>query len=368
MDVYIPLGLLLALFSFIFGRNPKNQNLVFSVVFLVILVFSVLRFGFGPDYYSYWDIWTSLQGAYDETYAGVGSSIEPLFLRILAFFPRYSYFIAVSSLLFIASYFLLFRKYVSEYLWIVVLFLFFNSNCLLGNYVAMRTMLCGFLFIIAFYFLTKGDVKSRVIYALIIILASRIHSSSIVLLLLVFLNHNQKSILYNWYFVAVVGLFSIFSVLIGNNIVVSGLSSLLIDNIETFDRYQEYELGNVSSSVMALLFRVVSLAIVLYLVRTAKNNTETEDVIIYKIAIIAALIQLFFGQSLVSDRYLMIINPFYIIAIVKSFKIEKSSLMRVMISVFVLGISMYLFNVKIGKDYSASFLHYQTIFSQPIIP
>lgn len=368
MDVYIPLGLLLALFSFIFGRNPKNQNLVFSVVFFAILLFFVLRFGFGPDYYSYWDIWTNLQGGYDETYVGVGSSIEPLFLRFLAFFPKYSYFIAVSSLLFVASYFFLFRKYVSEYLWIVVLFLFFNSNCLLGNSVAMRTMICGFLFIIAFFFLTKGDFKSRVIYALIIVLASRIHSSSIVLLLLVLLNHNQKSILYNWYFVAVVGLFSVLSVLIGNNIVVSGLSSLLIDNIETFDRYQEYELGNVSSSFMALMFRLVSLAIVLFLVKSARNNNKQEDVMIYKIAIIGALIQLIFGQSLVSDRYLMIINPFYIIAVVKSFKIEKSSLVRVMISIFVLGISVYLFTVKIGKDYSASFLEYQTIFSQPIIP
>lgn len=369
MNVYIPLGLLLALFCYASKSNVRNRRSVFVLLFLPILIFSAIRFGFGPDYFSYWDIWQSVRGSNVEGYTGVGSSVEPLFLKFLQVFPKYTWFIVFGSVLLMLSYYKLFEKYVPlEYLWFVVLFLFFNSNCLLGNYVAMRTMLCSVLFIVAFYFLSKNDIKGRIIYALIILLASQIHSSAIVLLVLVLLNTKQKSILYQWYVIIPVGVVAVLSVLIGNNIIISSLSSFLVDNVESFDRYQEYEMGNVSSSLMAILFRVFSFVILAYLVFSAKKETEQTYTLIYKIAIVAAIIQLFFGQSIISDRYLMILNPFYIIAITRAFISEKNSSYKTLLTVLVLGISLYLFYVKINKDYSASFLTYQTIFTQTIIP
>ena len=369
MDVYIPMGLLLALFCFALRNNVRNRRMIFILLFLPILVFSAIRFGFGPDYFSYWDIWQSVRGTDVEGYTGVGSSVEPLFLKLLQLFPKYTWFIVFGSVFLILSYYTLFEKYVPiKYLWFVVLFLFFNSNCLLGNYVAMRTMLCGILFICAFYFLNKNNLKGRIIYILIILLAGQIHSSAIVLLLFVLLNTKQASILYQWYIIIPIGVVALLSVMIGNNIIVSYISSYLVDNVESFSRYQEYEMGNVSSSLMAILFRLFSFVILAYLVISAKKETEQTYTLIYKIAIVAAIIQLFFGQSIISDRYLMILNPFYLIALTRAFISEKNGSYKSVLMVLVLGISLYLFNAKINKDYSVSFLHYQTIFSQNIIP
>lgn len=369
MNVYIPLGLLLALFCFALRNNVRNRRMIFILLFLPILVFSAIRFGFGPDYFSYWDIWQSVRGADVEGYTGVGSSVEPLFLKFLQLFPKYTWFIVFGSVFLILSYYTLFEKYVPiEYLWLAVLFLFFNCNCLLGNYVAMRTMLCSILFVAAFFFLNKNNLKGRIIYILIILLASQIHTSAIVLLVFVLLNTKQTSVLYQWYFIIPIGVVAVLSVLIGNNIIVSYISSFLVDNVESFDRYQEYEIGNVSSSLMAILFRIFSFVILAYIVISAKKETEQTYTLIYKIAIVAAIIQLFFGQSIISDRYLMILNPFYIIAITRAFISEKQRSYKVALTVLVLGISLYLFNAKINKDYSSSFLIYQTVFSQNIIP
>ena len=369
MDVYIPLGLFLALYCYVSKNSERNRRAIFLLLFLVILVFSAIRFGFGPDYFSYWDIWQSVRGIDLEGYTGVGSSIEPLFLKFLQRFPKYTWFIVIGSFFLMISYYFLFEKYVPlQYLWLIAFFLFFNTNCLLGNYVAMRTMLCSVLFIAAFYFLNKNSVKGKIVYVLVILLASQIHSSAIVLVLLAFLNIKQTSIFYKWYVIIPIGVVSVISVVAGNNYIISWLSSYLVDNVESFDRYHEYEMGNVSSSVMAILFRLFSFLILAYLVMSAKKETDRTYTLIYKIAIIAAVIQLFFGQSIISDRYLMILNPFYIIAITRAFMSEKNSDYKTLMSMLILGISVYLFYVKIMKDYSISFIHYQTIFTQQIIP
>lgn len=369
MDVYIPLGLFLALISYIARNSTKSQKFVFGFVFLPLLVFSAIRFGFGPDYFSYWDIWSNVRRSDVEGYSGVGSSVEPMFLKFLQLFPKYTWFIVTTSVMLVSSYFFLFKKYVTlQYLWLVVLFLFFNNNCLLGNYVAMRTMICGCLFIVAFHFLVKDDIKSKMLYAIIIFIASRIHSSSIALIVLIFLNTKTDSILYKWYLIVPIGLISAASVFFGNNIVVSWLSSLLMDNIETFERYQDYEIGSVSSSVMAIAFRLFSFTITAYLAYAATKESNKHYIMIYKIAIIAALVQLFLGQSLISDRYLMVLNPFYIIAIVRSFVTLRNVNYKFLVTILVMGISIYLFSVRLSKDYSVTFLHYKTVFSQNIIP
>ena len=366
MDIYIPLGLLLAFICFVFRR--QNSGVVFTLVFVVILLFSAIRFGFGPDYYSYWDIWESVRGMDTEDYLGVGSGIEPLFLKFLSLFPRYTYFIILTSILLVSSYYWLFRRYVNmNDLWIVILFIFFNVNCLISNYVALRSSISAILFILAFHFLENRSIRNTIVYLLLILLASQIHSSSIVLLVFVLLNHKNNSVLFSWYFVIGAGVFAIITVLIGNNLLVSWGSSFLIDNIESFDRYRDYDVGNVSTSVMALLFRVISLVIFVFLVHSAKEENDKQMVLVYKIAVVAASLQLVFGQSLISDRYLLFLNPFYITAIVHSLRKRVDSIRAIML-VLVLGISVYLFWVKMGKDYSVSFLHYQTIFTQQIIP
>ena len=112
---------------------------------------------------------------------------------------------------------------------------------------------------------------------------------------------------------------------------------------------------------------VISLVIFVFLVHSAKEENDKQMVLVYKIAVVAASLQLVFGQSLISDRYLLFLNPFYITAIVHSLRKRVDSIRAIML-VLVLGISVYLFWVKMGKDYSVSFLHYQTIFTQQIIP
>ena len=365
MNIYIPLGLFFALICFIFRSNEKEAKTAFLWTMIVSCIFAMLRYEFGPDYFNYREVYEGIQGADVENYIGRGMSIEKAFLYLLQVFPKFTYFVISLTVLWFVLNALFLKKYVpSQYFGVVVLYFFFKNDYFLDSLVAMRTTLCAAIFLIAVFFLAKGK---KGIFAILIVLASFFHTSSIALLPLAFLTGKSKSLLFNDIVLWILGFIALISVLIGHNFLVESLSSLVMDSFDELQRYSNRDVSSVGQSFNTLVFRIMSFSILFYLAKSGEKEKDPTIVIFYKIAVVAAMINLIMGQSLINDRFFLILNPFYITAIVLSYK-KNPAHINIIVSIFLFVIAIYIFYNKFSRPYFVSFLEYHTIFSAPYIP
>ena len=367
MNIYLPLAILLTLICFGFRFNEKNSKRALWITMMIACAVLAVRYGFGPDYVNYWDIYSGIRGSNVEGYTGTGSSTESAFLYVLSAFPSYTSFIVTFTLLLFMANTLYIHKYVNpRYYWLAILFMFIEPTFLLLELVAMRSAIGAILFIIALFFLLKGK---RLIYIALIILASLIHTSCIVLVLLVFLNTSKKSILFNNLLPFVCLALAVLTILLGQNFSVEGLVDYAVDTIEELNRYEGYQdsIGGVVQSLNSFLFKIMSFVILLYLTNAGKKEMAPDYVIIYKIAVFTAMIQIIFGQSLIGDRYLMILNIVYISAIARSILTKQIIDYKIVLSIIAI-IAVYMLYSKMGRDYNVSYLVYHTVFSAPYIP
>ena len=370
MNVYIPLGIILAFFCFFAREDKKLVNSVFIVSFLAMLVFLTLRYQFGPDYISYLTTFESIQGEDVSLYTGVGASSERGFLYYLSLFPYFTLFIFVNAVFWLFANYNVLHKYVNatEY-WIVVLYIFFNNTYLKLSTVAMRSTMVAFIFMFAFMFLMRERKIDRIIYVALILLAGQFHTTGLALIPFVFINSKNTSILFNKIFIGVIALIGFVSFFAGNNVILQYVSEYVMDNIEAFDRYadDDVSIGVVSFSLNTFIFYLMSVFVAFWLAWAGRQETNKEFVYIYKVAIIAAIVQILFRQSMISDRYFMCFNPFYITALVHSlYKGRKQ--MGIVALMFVAVISLYIFTSKMNKSYARHFETYHTIFEAPQIP
>lgn len=334
---------------------------------LITCAVLAVRYEFGPDYFNYRGIFEGLQGSDVNSYTGKGQSAEKPFLVLLSLFPSFTAFVVfLTAILFAANTFII-NKYVNpRYFWIAVLFMFLEPTFLLLELVAMRAAIAAVLFIIAFEQLINGR---RLLYVGIILFASLFHTSAVVLVLLALLNTKNRSVLFTTWLPFVCLILALFSVVLGVNFVVVGFVDFAVDTVEEMNRYQGYveNVGSVSQSVNTILFRLLTFLIMLYLTRAGASEKDPKYVLIYKIGVIAILIQLIFGQSLIGDRYLMVFNILYICAITRSCMSKQFIDKRIVLLIIAI-ISSYMLYQKMGRDYNESYLVFHTIFSAPYIP
>lgn len=365
MNIYIPLGILLALLCFFTRNDSRRSSQSFLFAMIVTCLFAMFRYEFGPDYFNYHEIYEGIQGADVDNYIGRGMSVEKTFLHLLQFFPKFTYFIFFLTIFWFIGNTLFLKKYVPyQYFWIVILYFFSKPDFFLDSLVAMRTTLCAAIFLVAVYFLTK---KKRIVFAALVVFASLFHTSAIALLPLALLTTNRKSFLFNDIVLWGLGVVALAAILIGHNFLIESLSSFVMDNVDELQRYSERDVASVGQSINTLIFRVMSLCIMFYLAKSGEKETDPEMVVFYKIAVIAAAINLIMGQSLINDRYFLMLNPIYILCIVQSYKKNPSSI-NAIITLFVFVVALYILYNKFSKPYFASFLVYKTIISAPYIP
>lgn len=365
MNVFIPLGLFLVLLCFFFRNNPKNSRKAFFFSMIAAFIFAAIRYEFGPDYFNYHEIYDSIQGADLDRYVGKGMTVEPAFLFLLKLFPNFTSFVCFLAIVWFIPTFYFINRYVpSNYYWLVVLFMFIKSDYFISSLVAMRTTLCSAIFLVALFFLLK---KKRIIYIGLILLASQFHTSSIVLVLFVLFSFKSQKIIFNNITLIVLGLLAFISFASGQNQLIEMMSSFVIENVDELQRYAERETGGVGQSINTLIFRLISFFILLYLAKSGEREKEEEKILLYKIAFCAAAITLIFGQSLISDRYLLILNPVYIACIILSFNKNPKNI-NILITTFILVIALYIFYNKSTRSYFVTFMDYYTIFSAPYIP
>lgn len=373
MNVYIPLAILLALFCFMMRRNEAQAKRAFMWSFFVVFVFAAIRYRFGPDYDSYWNIYENIKGADVDNYTGSGSGAEKMFLAYISVFPSYTFFIVVNTLLwFLANYLFLSKYAKGADSWLIILYFFFNTTYFRLSMVAMRSAMSAFIFTFAMlYFLKYRERKySRLVFVALIIFAGQFHTSCLALIPLVFLTTSNKSVFFSPWLLVVAGLMGIVSFALGENVFVQVIGDFIVDNVDSMSRYSEeegYVFGAISGTFFTLVFMAATLVIVYYFIQAGKKETDPSYVIIYKIAILASMVQLMFGQGMIQERYFMFFNPCYIVALVRA-KERNSYVMNLLVLIIVAASSIYIMQAKMARNYSRSFQEYHTIFSAPLIP
>lgn len=367
MNVYIPLGLFLTLLCFLFQDNKRATRFLFGFCFFIVFVFLAIRYEFGPDYFNYRNIYESGQhGISLSEYLNSDVRLEPVFRYYIQLFPKYTLFIVTNSLLWVFSLYLLYRKYLDQkYLWVLMLYIFFDVNCIINNSVAMRTSMAAICFVPAFYYLVKGK---RVLYVAFVLFGALFHYSTVVLVLLALLPQ-KKIILFNNVFVGICGVLSILIVFAGQNFVLTTVANLAIDSVEDMSRYSGYlnRMSGSSFSLNSLIYKVLAIIPVFYLANAGRKEEDKEYIMFYKVAIIASLLVPLLGQNLLTDRFLMILTPIYIIAIIHSFKYYNVRVNMVVIGTIVI-VSLYIFYNMMNTSYGANYAVYKTIFDAPFIP
>lgn len=376
MNYYVPFALFCILLCFIFRQNNKYSNNLFIATMIIAYFFAAIRYEFGPDWFSYYDTFQELHNFGIRGYfEGQGHS-EPLFISYFSIFPSYTLFLAVNSLFWFGSYTFFFKKFVNQkYYWYVLLMLFFNVNCILNNLVAMRQGMTSFLFVIAFIILERNDwtVKGRVWFFLILILCSLLHTSCLLLLPLAFLSTRTKSVFFSKWYIYVIIVLSAITIVLDRYSLIAPLAEFLIGNIEDFQRYETYleAYQSSSTSLTALIKYTVSVVLelipLIFLIHQGAKESNPAQIIIYKLGIIIATVSCVLGQGILA-RFMMILNPFYIAAIVRACSMSKKTISIVLVLLCTIFSSVYSFYHYLQADYCVSFLTYQTVFSAPFIP
>ena len=367
MNVYIPLALLVALICYFFRANEEKAKQALWITMAIACAVLAVRYEFGPDYFNYRAIFEGIHSSDVEGYTGRGQSAEKAFLYFISIFPSYTAFILfLTIILFICNTYFISRYISPKYYSVAILFMFLEPTFLLLELVAMRAALGAVLFVIAFDQLLRGK---RLIYIGVIFLASLFHTSIILLAPLVLLNTNNKSILLNRWLPIVCLVLAVIIVSSGVNFLVLGLVDFAMDSVEELNRYEGYldSIGNVGQSIFTLLFRGMSFVILYYLAIAGRNEKDPQYIIIYKLAVLASIIQLILGQSLLGDRYLMYFNIVYITAIARSLSSPQVFDKRIIL-LLIAAISLYILYNKMGRDYNESLLVFHTIFNAPVIP
>lgn len=373
MNVYIPLAILLAFFCFSLRRNEAQAKRAFMWSFFVVFVFAAIRYQFGPDYDSYWNIYENIKGTDLNDYTSFGAHAEKLFLNYLSVFPSYTFFIIVNTLLwFLANYLFLSKYSKGADSWLIVLYFFFNTTYFRLSMVAMRSAMSAFIFTFALlYFLKYRERKSsRLVFAALILFAGQFHTSCLALIPLAFLTTSNKSVFFSPWLLVVAGLIGIISFAMGENVFVQVVGDFIVDNVDSMSRYSEeegYVFGGVTGTFFTLVFMVTTLVIAYYLIQAGKKESDPTYIVIYKIAILASMVQLMFGQGMIQERYFMFFNPCYIVALLRA-KEKNAYILNMLVLIIVAASSIYIMQAKMSRNYSRSFQEYHTIFSAPSIP
>lgn len=362
MDIYIPLSIFLILLNILSNKNAKSRNAAFVFSFICVFLFAALRYCFGPDYFSYWNIYDEIKQY------GLGNRAEgePIFYYYLQSFPNYTSFIITNSFLWFAIYYAFFKKYVdSKYYWILLFYLLFTETCVIDALVAMRSAMCAFIFILAYFALIK---KKRWLFLLCITVSVFIHTSSIALLPLVLFSIKKESFLFNKKFVYFVCAFSVIMTFKGHNYLMTLLSQAIVDNVEDLSKYAHYidDMGSTSSILRHLILKLLTIIPLLHLANGARKENDEEYILIYKLGMLVPIIALIIGQGMMS-RYFMILNPFFIVSVVRSFMCSKKEYSVISVLCIIVS-NLFIFANSISADYNYSLWIYRSIFSAPVIP
>lgn len=293
MSLYIIVGAFLLLCSIVEFTNKKASNQLYYFAFFGLLLMLCLRYGQGTDYFAYQYIYEKMPLTLEfsvlkkmSTYhAEIGWKVLCLLFRYLGLnFYIFTAVVGTATMFFLNSFI---QKYCP--LKVTALFIAYPTLFLTYIYSGMRQGLaiCAFLGLFLKWYFENKKVK----FTIGVLICSSIHTSSLVLLLLLF--KNLKNIFFKWKHLIVVAFW-----IVGLLFYMTGF------NITLFGRTFTNE--GTSLSFIAISERVLSYVILWvvyskYKQKTKEDNDFMDDMMyMYSIGII--IYGLFLSMPTTSSR------------------------------------------------------------------
>ena len=134
MQYYLILSLVVVVLNWLFRTKTRMSKRAFILSFAAILVFFAIRYGFGLDYWSYYELFSN------QRHSRLRGPEEPLFYGFMGLFSQYYIFvIAHSAVLFISLCYISYKNIANKYYYLLFFFLLFNPDMVLNMTSAMRS-------------------------------------------------------------------------------------------------------------------------------------------------------------------------------------------------------------------------------------
>lgn len=276
------------------------------------MVFFAIRYGFGLDYWSYYDLFTN------EIHSRTHGPEEPLFYSFMWLFPKYYIFvIAHTAFLFICLYYISYKNIASEYYYLLFFLLLFNPDMILNMTSAMRSSMAAcVIWVFTYLFLIKKT--NILLYEIGVLVATGFHTSAAFLAVLPIA----------LYLIKLVQGRTLFIVLMILNVLSMFWPTSLYDwfigysGLEIYNSYTIY-----ISSFMGFLFKML-LAPVAFHICTAPTgydmNPRVRQLSIFFLALV-------FANFDFHGRFTVYLNIFFIAAVCALFA-NANKTMRIVIS------------------------------------
>lgn len=378
MNVYIWLGVILFLISFLSRRKEKSAKTSFFVSFFTIFVFAAIRYEFGPDYFSYREIFDQIKAVGLQQHLNNNEHTEVLFLSFLNLFNSYFVFIIVQSFVFSTVLYAFYKNYVSpKYLYVIVLMMFANTNFYLLHFVAIRSSFATCLFFIGLMCLTsevkhsnnspqKLKNQNLILYLLFVFVGTMIHSSSALFLIFPFISNNERySDSKSKGVLSILVILAIITVPLQSTITIalSGwLMNLFPDWFGKYDYYLNF-INRSSGGLGVLMFNMMKVAMAYPIILALTKESDAKYIRIMKMAVIFLVVFIAINEDLLG-RYSMCFYPVILIALLRSYIYSNDTLRFISVFSF-LFLSVFHFYTVYHMVSFESFLQYQTIFSAP---
>ena len=332
--------------------RSKKYRFLLKVCFAIITIVLGIRYNFGNDYFSYYELFTDAQklpfADYDKE---IGWYLLCRFCNPIGFMG----FVFVITFI---SQWLVYRfivKNVSpQYYWFAILIYMLQPNFMVLGCSMMRQFLVMAIFLNCLEFIRQ---KRIIISLLIILLASTIHNISLIFIPFVFLENIKVVFSKKWFYIILILLF--FIIIRFSETIAIYVAGFMIDSEADFSNY----IYSAQEGKMGIRELVISIFFVFLMIRNYKKMDNHN-----KLACILTLVNVFllpFTVILVMLRRLMLIFKIFEIGSYPSV-IEKDNnvIYRIMFiciclcSTFIDYISF--FN---SETYTEAFMIYSTIFS-----
>jgi hypothetical protein len=177
---------LLAIWLAYIARNKSNA-IYLKFAFVVVFLFLALRYNYGNDYQSYYEMFRKISSDSNIGYFRGDLRAEAGWILVCRLFKRFGYFALIAAIAMFNSV-VIYRfvaKYVSpRYYWFAVFFYTFNPNIMLIQLSAIRQSIAISIFLLSVEYLYR---RMAIRYCLCILVAALFHATALVLLPLVLL-------------------------------------------------------------------------------------------------------------------------------------------------------------------------------------
>jgi len=281
-------------------KISKTEKL-YVIPFIMLFIFASVRYGFGNDYFSYQNMYNSIQNGYR-------GSTEYLYVLLNITMPNFYLLVAVTSLVFILSVYLLIKNNVApQYVCFSVFIFVINTFCFLINLSAIRQCLAMNVFIFAIQFAKK---KKFLCYLIMILIAMLFHNSAVLLLPFYFIA-NDTPINKGTVLIIIV----VIAITLSGNIIPFIADFMAKDIFDNAD-YIHYVSGGVTNSVRATILSSM------FLIYTILNLTRLEgNALVYaKLYLVGAVFSVFAIKLSMLTRLQMYFDIFSVVALPMIFK------------------------------------------------